>query len=55
MKIRRQHKKIALHRETVRTLDLASDSLQQANGGAGSSLCTRTHPHCDTVTPCIQG
>ncbi len=53
MKVRQQDRKISLHRETIRSLDLASDSLRRANAAAASSLCTRTHPHCDTVTPCI--
>jgi hypothetical protein len=53
MKVRKQNRKIPLHRETIRSLESPSD-LRKANAGAKSSLCTHTHPHCDTVNPCIR-
>lgn len=52
MKARSQNEKISLNRETIRLLDSLSD-LGKVNAGATSSLCTRTHPHCDTFKPCI--
>ncbi len=53
MKVHKQNRKFSLHRETVRSLDV-QDQLSKVAAGAASSLCTKTHPHCDTVTPCIR-
>ena len=54
MKVQKKTRKISLHRETLRSLDLVGDALRKANAGAASSLCTKTHPHCDTVAPCVE-
>ena len=50
--MKKHTRKLSLHRETVRALDLTAERLREINAAA-SSLCTIGHPHCDTLKPCI--
>jgi hypothetical protein len=54
MKVRKQVRKIALHRETVLSLDLrkADGAGIYTAGCPITDFCTKTHPTCETASPC---